>query len=107
MSKVENNTKLSDKLIDTFLIVHLLHRFSDHLAVMFGSEGHPVPWDSDTKYKPESIQVTNLFSLPLPPPPPQICPLFLKGVRCSSVVRAFAHGCDGSSDRSFMVDSLS
>ena len=24
------------------------------------------------------------------------------GARCSSVVRAFAHGCDGSSDRSFM-----
>ena len=35
----------------------------------------------------------------------------MPGVRCSSVVRVFAHGacswCDGSSDRSFMMDPLS
>ena len=29
------------------------------------------------------------------------------GVRCNSVVRAFAHGANGSSDRSFVVDPLS
>ena len=29
------------------------------------------------------------------------------GARCSSMVRAFAHGAMGSSDRSFMVDPLS
>ena len=27
---------------------------------------------------------------------------FALGARCSSVVRACAHGCDGSSDRSFL-----
>ena len=33
--------------------------------------------------------------------------LVFDGARCSSVVRAFAHGAMGSSDRSFMVDPLS
>ena len=30
-----------------------------------------------------------------------------QGAICSSVIRAFAHGHDGSLDRSFIVDSLS
>ena len=30
-----------------------------------------------------------------------------QGARCSSVVRAFAYGCEGSSDRSFIMDPLS
>ncbi|XP_041358962.1 tetratricopeptide repeat protein 4-like, partial [Gigantopelta aegis] len=31
--------------------------FLDHLTVMFGCEGQPVPWDSDSKYTPESVQI--------------------------------------------------